>query len=373
MRHVGIDGNLLCGKVTGMGVVVSQILKYWKVADGIQITLFLPYELDEGYMSMLHENCINTCILGEYNYMVWEQLILPRAVKSEKIDVLWCPYNTIPVFCRCKKIVTVHDVIYMSLRLRSAPSLFKKMGLIYRRMIVPIATKKADKIITISNYSKEEICRYFPYCEDKIKIVYNGSSENSLKLSAMQQIDFFSEFGIQKPFFLGFGSLERRKNSMALIEAYDRISDELKSKYQLVLFGFRGYKNSPESIYIQEKQLQNIVVLEYITEEEKNTLYAESDAFIFPSLSEGFGIPVLEAFQNETPVIASNLTAIPEIAGNAAIMIDPSNISSITSAMEIVACDSELVKKLVNEGNVQLKKFNWEFSAKAVWDELMEV
>lgn len=371
--HIGIDGNLLCGKKTGMGTVVFNILKYWKADANTKITVFSPEPLDEAFQKLIELNGIKVKTCGRVNYFKWEQIVLPSNVKIENVDILWCPYNTAPIKVSCPVVVTVHDLIYMTATLKSSPSMYKKAGILYRRNIVPLAVRKAKRIITISQFAKREICDYFPLAEDKIEVVYNSADINVKGLEKQEQKRFFEENNICTPYILGFGSLESRKNSMGLIRAYCQMSDDIKKKYQLVLFGFRGYEKSEEFKYLKENTINNVVVLEYVSEEEKNTLYRNSKMFVFPTFSEGFGIPILEAFANSTPVITSNVTAIPEVAGNAAILINPTKINEICEAIERIIKEDNLAQGLVKKGKLQLQKFDWRRTSKEVMEIIQSV
>lgn len=364
--HIGIDGNLLCGKKTGMGMVVSSILKNWEEDATIELTLFVPGDLDLDFTRQLNEKRIRIVNCGAVNYFKWEQIILPKMAETYHIDVLWCPYNTAPLKTHCPIVVTVHDVIYMSIKLNTIHSLYKKLGAIYRKLVVPRAVKKAKKIITISNYAKNDICKWFPDAEKKIKVIYNSTDISELSLNEAEKTNFFLENGIRKPYILGFGSLESRKNTMGLIEAYNMLDTKTKEEYQLVLFGFRGFEESNEYKYIKDNHIKNIIVLPYISEKEKNTLYRNSTTFVFPSLSEGFGIPILEAYYNETPVITSNVTAIPEVAGDAAILVNPMNLVELSKEIKNVIFDSEKQIEMKTKGKRRLKDFSWQKAARDV-------
>lgn len=371
--HIGIDGNLLCGKKTGMGIVVFNVLKYWKATDDYKITVFIPEKIEEEYSKLIKKNGINIIKLQKCNYFKWEQMVLPKAIKENKVDILWCPYNTAPLWVKSLILVTVHDVIYMSLSLKNVPSIYKKAGVIYRRIIVPQAVKKAKKVITITKSSKDELIHCFPKANEKIQIVYNGIDRECNRLSEEEEIIFFKTYHIHKPYILAFGSLEDRKNTLGVIKAYERLPKNIYEKYQLVLFGFRGFAGSKEEKYIRNKNLRNIVVLGYITEKEKYSLYFRSKMFVFPSFSEGFGIPVLEAFKNNTPVITSNITSLPEVAGEAAILVSPYIIKEITEAMKSIIMNQQYADELIRKGIKQAEKYDWENTAERIWEIIKKV
>ena len=370
--HIGIDGNLLCGKKTGMGTVACSILKYWKTDGGNKITVFVPERLDYNYQENLETHGISIKICGKANYFVWEQIVLPKAVKKENVDVLWCPYNTAPLVISCATVVTVHDIIYMTQPLKSAPTWYKKAGIIYRRFVVPKAINRSKKVITISQYAQSVICSSFPSATEKIRVIYNSADINTSALDIEAEKKFFKDHNITVPYILGFGSLEPRKNSIGLIKAYSHLPADIREKYQLVLFGFRGFGESADRNYIQEKHIKGIVVLGYVSDKEKNTLYRNSEMFVFPTSSEGFGIPVLEAYANSTPVITSNVTSIPEVAGDAAILVDPERLDQIKTAIIKLAMNAKLREELILKGKRQLTCFDWEKSSEHVMSVVME-
>lgn len=356
-----------------MGTVVYNVLKYWKSTNEYDITIYVPENFNDEYKRILNANGIKVKVLGKTNYFKWEQVILPNAVKKGHADVLWCPYNTAPIYKPCKMIVTINDVIYMSSTLKSAPSLYKKLGIVYRKNIVPFAARNAEKIIAISEFDKKEIAEYFPKVKNKTDVIYLSADSSAEKLRESDKQKFFNESGIKKAYILGFGSLEKRKNSLRLIQAYEKLPNNLKEQYQLVLFGFRGYEDSEDYKYIKEHRLNDIVVLDYVSDEEKMTLYAESKMFVFPTLAEGFGIPVLEAFANHTPVITSNITSLPEVAGEAAVLINPENTSEIQSAIESILGNEAKAISMISAGDVQLQKFSWEITAEKILERLVHV
>lgn len=367
---IGVDGNLLCGKKTGMGTVVHHVLKRWKATDDLNIILYAPGELDEEYVKLLQENGITVRSYNHFSYPIWEQIILPREVKKDRVDVLWCPYNTAPLFCKCKTVVTINDVIYMTEKFNTAPTLYKKAGMLYRRLIVPKAAHRATHIITISKYARTEILKNIRSLKEKISIIYLGME--AVSSSLVDEQSFYEKNGIQKNYILGFGSMEKRKNSLGLIKAYELLDETVRRNHQLVLFGFRGYEESQDLLYIKERGLKNIILLGYVTEEEKIALYRNSIMFVFPTFSEGFGIPVLEAYANKTPVVTSNSTSLPEVAGNAAVLINPESIAEISNAMKMLIEDPARREAMIECGTEQRKKFDWDVTAEKIMRVLKE-
>lgn len=360
--RIGIDGQLLAGKKTGMGIVLENILVRLSISKGDEVYLYLNDSIDTYLENIFIEKGIIIKKSKKYNYMVWEQIILPFNSKKDKIDYFWFPYNTASILMECKTIVTIHDLIYMNGSILSPPTLYKKMGKTYRRIIAPIAIRNADRIVTISNNIKQEIIDMFPEANKKITVAYNGCEYSNKYLDDYSWKELKENENIRGEYILAFGSLEERKNTMATIKAFEIIKSE-NPEAELILFGFRGFEHSMEYKYVIEKKIKGIHFMGYISEEEKNSLYLNAKCFLFPSLSEGFGLPILEAFYNEVPVITSNCSSMPEVAGDAAIFINPYDINSIVKGIKIVYRDTNVN---VLKGKERLKKFNWDTTTKVM-------
>lgn len=373
--RIGIDGNLLCGKRTGMGTAAYQVLMHYNNSRNpdTEIILYLTEPADQEFTLRMEQNAIQIRVLGKSNYILWEQFVLPRQAKRDRLDVMWFPYNTGSLNCPCKMIVTIHDVIYMKNKMSNQPTLYKKLGQLYRKLVVPRAAKKAEKVITDTEYARTEIIDSLRLPADKLETVYLGAEPPSRFLTEEEWTDFAARTGIAAGYILGFGSLEKRKNSLRVIRAFHALlAEEKYQNLQLVLFGFRGFESSEEFEYIRKHQLEQVLLLAYVSEEEKNSLYAHAKMFLFPSLAEGFGIPVLEAFANHTPVITSNTTSLPEVAGDAAIQIDPESESELIAAMRAVLDDPEKRRQMAEAGEYRLLQFDWNQTAHQIFTILHE-
>ena len=369
MKKIGIDGNLLCGNITGMGVVVLNVLRHWKInSDTILMYLFLPKKLNPQIQEILEKNGIIFVYGRKANYFVWEQLVLPHLARKYSIDVLWCPYNTAPLRIACHTIITVHDLIYMKGSPFSPKSLYKKIGKIYRRKIVPRAMLKAKEIITISETEKKEIKTYYPQVSSKLNVIYNGYGTPTY-LSQEQWIQLKKQYSINNKFILAVASLEERKNTIGVVKAFELFSRK-HPDYDLVLFGLKSFEKSSAFKYINEKKLQQIHVLGYVSEEEKNSLYKHSVCFFFPSFSEGFGIPIIEAFANETIVITSNISSMPEIGGVAAIYVNPRDSEDMEQGLEKAITIPR--EPIIEEEKKQLLNFDWKKSASKILQLLIQ-
>ena len=197
--------------------------------------------------------------------------------------------------------------------------------------------------------------------EKKIEVIYNGINTRNEKLLDNEWKVFCDKNKIKEDFVLSFGALEPRKNTMTVVKVFEELNE-----IQLVLVGFRGYKKSKEYKYITNKGIDNICVLEYVTDKELNSLYNKARAFMFLSLKEGFGLPILEAMSNDALVITSNVSCMPEIGGNAAIYVEPSNIDEIRTKLIEIFENKKIQEQIKAKYDENLKRFSWEKTANSV-------
>ena len=293
-------------------------------------------------------------------YSVQEQLVLPFLVPSS--DLFWSPHYNIPLLpIRAKKrLVTIHDVYHLSI--------FSKLKLkekIYVKTVFSQAFRKADRIITPSNFSLSEMGRYFPKKKEKIKVIHNGvdfqhfsATQTREKLSAIK-----NKYHLPKNFFLYVGNIKPHKNLQGLLQAFEKISQDLNN-YNLVLIGqMKGLRRTALISQMIEGQ-SKIKLLENVTASELPAFYALAKGLILPSFYEGFGLPALEAMAAGCPVIAAKSSSLPEVCGEAAYYIDPHDFKSIALAMKKLACDGVLRDNLRAKGFERVQKFTWASSVK---------
>lgn len=309
----------------------------------------------ENYAKNIFEQLKNKCDINiakskttnKYLSHVWTHFILP--FKSG--DVLFCPANITPIFVpKSKKlVVTIHDVAFLIY-----PKSFSIFFRIYYKLIMPIVVKRADKIITVSEYSKKEIEKYYPIAKEKIKVIYLGYDKAFKKLDTTKK----------KKQLLYVGSINSRKNFVGVLKAFKFLN---KQEYRLLVVGnfstnFLIDENDKE-ILEKAKQNQNIEFRSDVSNNELVEIYNESKLFIFPSFYEGFGLPVLEAMACGTPVVCSNSSSIPEVGGDAVVYCNPLDIEDIKEKMEMILCDEMLQKEGIQKGLQRAKEFSWEKSA----------
>ena len=229
------------------------------------------------------------------------------------------------------------------------------------------SVKRSDHIITISEFSKKEIMELLNVPEEKISIVYSAPV-NSKDVGDVLQVR--EKFGIEGPYVLYVGTIEPRKNLSRLIRAFDKLKTEHNIPHKLVLAGGNGWNN--EEIYETAKNAackDDIVFTGYLTEKEKNTLYSDAEVFVFPSLYEGFGMPPLEAMGIGCPIVCANAASLPEVVGDAAQLVEPTDEDSIADGIWRVLSDKEYAAELVKRGYERAEVFTWDASA----EKLLEI
>ena len=279
---------------------------------------------------------------------------------KENFDLYWQPnYIPSPVVKSKRCIVSVHDFSFIL-----NPSWHPKERIDYFEKNFFKNIKRADRIITGSNYTKEEIKKYISFDENKIDVIYHGVNHSLYKRYEKSLLESFKkENRLPDRFFLFVGSIEPRKNLSYLLRVYLDLPSYIKKDYKLVIAGFKGWEN--ERIKeILEKERENIFYMGYLDDLHLAFLYNLAFCFIYPSLYEGFGIPPLEAMACKTPVITSKVASMPEVCKDAALYIDPRNEDSLRKEILRVIENDKIREALIEKGYNRSKEFTWENSFK---------
>jgi len=295
-----------------------------------------------------------------YSNFTWTNFVIPKYLKENKIDLYHSPFFTLPLTKPCKMVVTIHDVIF-----NVNSSWFPLKNLLSFKLFTNIAVKMADKIITDSEASKHDLIKYYSINSNLIKVIPLAASSDFIPLGDRSVIDkTLTLFNIKKPFILYIGTLGNRKNIDRLILAFERLKLKSKIPHDLVLVGSPGYKGDKVLKMISKSKVsENIVHINSVDLHKMVCLYNAADIFVYPSLYEGFGLPVLEAFSCGTPVATSNTSSLKEISENAAILFNPEDINDIALQIEKVLSDKSLADSLIQKGLNRAKEFSWQKAA----------
>ena len=300
--------------------------------------------------------------LGNSFYALWEQYSLPKIVKQLNIDLLHCTSNTAPLHCSVPIILTLHNIIFLEPRDRMNESIYQNLGWYYRKMVVPKILKKCKRIITVSNYEKNNIVNTLGIPEEKMAMIYNGYTD---WFKPLQDIEFVYRKYIDNPnYFFFLGNTDPKKNTERTLIAYSRYLEKSDVKRKLLM---ADIDEQYLSYIIERNQIENIrnmiVIPGYIENKDLPYIYNNAFAFLYPSLRESFGIPLLEAMACGTPVITSNTSSMPEIGGPNAILINPENPDEITEKMLQLERDDEFYSRQEEVGLHQASLFSWRQTA----------
>ncbi|MBN8577747.1 MAG: glycosyltransferase family 4 protein [Cytophagales bacterium] len=294
-------------------------------------------------------------------FIDFEQFFLPLAARKEKLDILHCTGNTTPLFSPVPIVQTLHDIIFMD-PIPKTDSLYQRVGNYYRRCIVPHVTKKSRIIITVSDYEKKRIVERLSIPENKIHVIHNGINSRFRRITTPSLVnDFIQKYKLPDRYILFIGNNSHRKNPERVLDAYvNYCAANGSNALALVTPGLsKEFVDTHLKAVNQSQFRATIHTPGYIDSNDLPLLYSCSALFLFPSLSEGFGMPVLEAMGCGVPVITSNTSSLPEIAGNAAVLIDPTDTRSLESAIEGIVKDHALASELSEKGLRQVEKFRW--------------
>jgi len=278
---------------------------------------------------------------------------------TDKIDVLHMQYIA-PPFYRNKMVLMIHDLAHFHY-----PQCFSSFERIRSRFLIPINAKKADCVLTGSNYSKEDIIKTLKISTEKVVVTYDGiDGERFRPIKDVRLKDaVLKKYGIDNEFILSVGRLDPRKNLPRLILAYEILKKKKNIKHNLVIVGKKGYLFS-ETESIVRSLGSSVIMTGFVDADELAILYNTANVFVYPSLFEGFGLPCLEAMACGCPVISSNLTSIPEVVADAGLLVNPLDTDELAGAIYKVISDPGLRTKMCDKGLAQSKLFNWENTAR---------
>lgn len=280
-----------------------------------------------------------------------------------KVDVFHGPiFRLFPRGCYKKSVVTIHDLNFMK-----HPELFASArGAKFYRELAVDAIGRADVLVAVSEFTRNEILELFPIPPERTRVIYNGVGREFVPVQDPEKIGRIREkYGLWHPYLLFVGFLEARKNLLRLLDAFAEARKSLPEHYQLVLAGSRGPSTGEILRRIGELSLEKeVLVTGYVPREDLSLLYAGAAVFVFPSLREGFGIPPLEAMACGTPVIASNVAALPEVVGSAGLLVDPLETEELAQAISSVLTREDLRAALRQRGLERARQFSWERTAR---------
>jgi len=375
-KKIVFDGRFLSLKHAGIGRYSCEILKNILPLDKKQRYIILVMKgarLDKELSKAMYErdNPVDIIELDYPHYSWGEQTNLLKLLIELKADLVHFPHFNHPLLYRGKYIVTIHDLTLSS---------FAERGNFLKRWIYGLmikdAARRSKKILTVSEFAKKDLARSLKIDKKKIVVTYNGIDESFKKITNPTVLKRAERYGLKNPFILSVGQWRSHKNLLRLVEAFARLQEDedWKGKIDLVFAGRVDPKYPQLKGKVEQLNLSRSVKFTgFVADEDLPILYNLAEVFVFPSLSEGFGLPGLEAQSCGTPVLSSNRTSLPEVLGQGAIYFDPVSVRDIARKLITVLEDSELRQKLVEEGKKNTQRFSWEGAAKKTLEVYREI
>ncbi|MBI4667366.1 MAG: glycosyltransferase family 4 protein [Nitrospinae bacterium] len=346
--RIGIDARKIYD--TGIGRHISNLVdNLLEVDGGHHYVLFVtPEDFDR---LAYPEERVTKIIEPAPKYSLKEHWTLARNADGQRLDIFHAPHYVLPYFMKTPAVVTVHDAIHVI-----DPS-YGFAARTYARVMIGSAVKRARAVITVSQRTKEDLVELFEARGDKIRVIPNGGGGDFTRPPEPVIISTLSQMGIQPGYFLFVGSDRPHKNQKAVAEVLNRLDNSFR-------FAIAG-RTRPEARKIFEKFGSRVTFVDFVDKTRMAALYSGAAALLFPSYHEGFGLPPLEAMACGTPVVASNRSSIPEVVGDAAVLVDPDDYESMAYQLREIAMDNRYRAELARKGHERVKIFSWRKMAEA--------
>ena len=302
-------------------------------------------------------------------HYIWFEISIPRILKKINPDIFISPDSYLSLASKYPDLIVIHDLNFEYFP-KHMPWLASK----YYGYFTPKFAKKAKRIATVSEFSKNDIVEKYGIDPEKIDVVYNGSGEKFKPVSDIIKKETKQQFSDGCDYFGFVGALNPRKNLSNIFKAFDSFKSNNQTNIKFVVVGEKMYWSEDiKSTYEKMKHKTEVIFTGRLEPDELNKVLGSSIALIFPSFFEGFGIPIIEAFNAEVPVITSNVTSMPEIAGDAAILVDPASVEQIAAAMRKISTDDDFALSQIEKGKLQRKDFSWERTSENLWRSIEKI
>jgi glycosyltransferase involved in cell wall biosynthesis len=366
--RIGIDARKLHD--FGIGTYIRNLVRQLAQLDHQTEFVLLCRPEDAPWLATLGEN-LRPVAETSGNYSIIEQIRIPLALKREGVTLFHAPHYVLPPLVPCRSVVTIHDCIHLMF----PQYLPNRLALGYARASIVAAARRATRVLTVSESSKRDILRFVDIKPEKIDVIYNAYDLRFTVEPREEDVSRVRErYQLQDEFVLYAGNVKPHKNLERLIEAFHLVRRRGLDHLKLVLIGDEISRYAALRRAVHRHQLHQYVrFLGYMPEETLAVMYRLAGVFVFPSLYEGFGLPPLEAMASGTPVVTSNVSSLPEVAGDAAVLVDPYDPNAIANGIYQVLTDSQFRRDLLARGAVRARQFSWEQSVRRVREIYREV
>jgi glycosyltransferase involved in cell wall biosynthesis len=367
--RIGINTRSLLGqKMEGFGNYTLEIVKRLTIAHP-EHTFICYFDRPVDPQFSFGSNVICKSVFPPtrhpFLYIIWFQWRLKRAIQKDQLDVFWSPDGMFPLGMKTPVLATIHDLNFEHF----SQDLPKWVAWYYKKYF-PRFAKAAAQIVTVSNATKHDIVARYQTPAEKIIVIYNGVNTQYKPISNQEKETIQQQLGFNDPYFLFVGSLHPRKNIHRLLQAFQLFAQS-DSTVQLVIVGAAMWKD--QSFEIETNLAKRIHFKGHIETKTLAAIMGAATAFVYVPYFEGFGMPLAEAMAAHTPIIAGNQSCLPEIAGPAALYVDPFDVNSIANGMHQLKNDVALQTQLVEAGQLRVKAFDWDQASKQVWQALQKL
>jgi glycosyltransferase involved in cell wall biosynthesis len=363
---------LLKGKLEGIGWFTYETIKRIILSNpDIEFHLLFDRPYDPSFV--FAEN-VKPIVLGPparhpLLWYLWFQWSVKNYLNQQKADLFISPDGFMTIGVKIPTLLVVHDIAF-----EHFPQQVNWLTSIYYRHFSAQFARAADRIATVSAYSKNDLIAQYQIPSEKIDVVFNGANEIFSPLNLEIQKKVRQRYTEGQDFFLYTGSIHPRKNLHRILLAFDHFKDHNNNHVKMLIVGRRAWQyGAVMEVYNKMKHKSEVIFTGHIQPEELSRIMGSAIALVYTSLFEGFGIPIIEAMQCGTPVITSNVSAMPETAGQAALLVNPHDAKEISKAMTLIYEDKILEARLRNLGIEQAKKFSWNNTAEALWQSALKI
>ncbi len=354
-------------KLDGIGYfTVNAIASLIKEHPAVHFQILCDKNFTEAYFDFpnVSKHKIFPALRHPVLYVFYMEVVLPLFLRKHKPDVMVSMDGFLSLLSGCRQIPVIYDINF-----EHKPQDLKLKNRVYYRFFFKRFANKAKRIATISEYSKNDIADYYKIGLAKIDNVSCGINSNFLPIEYAEIIEVRNKWSEGKPYFFFVGSMHPRKNIKRLIDGFNLFKLKTRSDFKLILAGsILWSKTEIEDSYANSPHKDDIIFTGRLSDEDLQKMLGAAYALSFVPIFEGFGLPIVEAFQSAVPVICSNVTSMPEVAGDAALMVDPFSIESIAGGMEKLSTNNELRNQLIAKGHIQKKLFSWSRTSQLLWD-----
>lgn len=357
--RIGIDASTIGTQGGPRTYVLNLISSLLKTDKGNEYVVFYNSREHLGRFPQAKEVVVP--FANPATRLLREHILMPYFYKRERLDIIHNTKSAMSFLKPCKAVVTIHDVIPLT-----NPETETFLARTYWKIQMPIAARYADKIITISEYAKKEIIRFFDIREERITVIPNCFEDRFRPIFDSALLEKVrTKYALPEKYILYVGTIQPRKNLNLLIKSFSKLKKSGKIKQKLVIAGRKGWLYSSLFELIKELHIEDEVIFTgFVPDEDLPYMYNMADLFVYLSLFEGFGIPPLEAMACGVPVICSNTTSMPDVVGEGGILVDPTDQRAVEKTILDVLESPSLQREMRDKGIAQAKKFSWERTAK---------